>query len=131
MQSLPCFLCEQKLEQRTSKNGKPYFVCDSCGIQLFVRRKQGIEKLSKLIAEMENQQVYSRAQSSEYLRILSILNEVSATKTQIKKIDDSFFIFPDAEQAAARKALEEHLKCLVSKLEEIEAEADSKRSHSR
>lgn len=128
MQSLPCFLCERKLEQRTSKNGKPYFVCDSCGIQLFVRRKQGIEKLSKLITEIEKQQIYSHAQSSEYLRILAILNEISATKAQIKKIEDSIFLFPNNEQAAAIKALEEHLKSLVSKLEVIAAQADSKRS---
>src|ERR1700745_744954 len=108
MQSLPCFLCERTLEQRTSKNGKPYFVCDSCGIQIFVRRKHGIEKLSKLIAEMESQQVYSRAQSSKYLRILAILNEISGTKAQIKKIDDSVFLFPNPEQAAAKQALEKH-----------------------
>jgi hypothetical protein len=124
-------LCERKLEQRISKNGKPYFVCDSCGTQLFVRRKNGIEKLSKLIAELDSQQVYARTQSSEYLRILAILNEISATKTQIKKINESVFLFPNNEQEAAIRALKEHLKGLVSKLEVTAAKADSKRSHSK
>ena len=125
MQSLPCFLCERKLEQRTSKNGKPYFVCDACGIQLFVRRKQGIEKLSQLIEEMENQQACSHAHSSEYFRILAILNEIAETKAQMKKIDDSVFLFLNAEETAAKKALEEHLENLISKLEDIAAEEHS------
>lgn len=42
MAYLPCFLCTTKLEKRIDKNGKPYFVCNPCGIQLFVRREHGI-----------------------------------------------------------------------------------------
>ena len=45
MPFLPCVLCGGKLEKRVDKNSKPYFVCDFCGIQLFVRRKQGMELL--------------------------------------------------------------------------------------
>jgi len=126
MQSLPCFLCGHKLEKRTSKNGKPYFVCDGCGIQLFVRRKQGIENLSKLITELENHEIYSHASSSEYLRILAIVNEISATKAQIKKIKDSVFFFFDNEESAAIGALQEHLKELVLKLESIGNQGDCK-----
>jgi len=119
MQSLPCFLCRRKLEKRTSKNGKPYFVCDACGIQLFIRRKQGIEKLCKLIDELQDQEIYSHTRSPELLRILAILNEISATKAQIKKIEDASFIFLDEEQTSAKRALEEHLKTLVSNLQEL------------
>lgn len=126
MQSLPCFLCGRKLEKRLSKNDKPYFVCDACGIQLFIRRKQGIEKLSKLIAELENQDVYLRASSAEYLQIVAILNEISATKAQVKKIEDEAFIFLNNEQTAAKTALEEHLKTLIFKLENISSRANKK-----
>jgi DNA-directed RNA polymerase subunit RPC12/RpoP len=126
MQSLPCFLCGRKLEKRVSKNDKPYFVCDSCGIQLFIRRKQGIEKLSKLMVELKNQEIYSRASSAEYLQIIAILNEISATKAQVKKIENEAFIFLNNEQTAAKNALEEHLKELVSKLENISGHANRK-----
>jgi hypothetical protein len=46
---LLCFLCGAKLEQRTDKHHKPYFICNPCGIQLFVRRQHGIELLAKLM----------------------------------------------------------------------------------
>jgi hypothetical protein len=51
MAVLPCFLCGKKLDQRTDKNGKPYFICDPCGVQMFIRRKQGIANLRRLVRE--------------------------------------------------------------------------------
>ena len=126
MQSLPCFLCGCRLEMRTSKNGKPYFVCDTCGIQLFVRRKQGIEKLRKLIDELQHQEIYLHTRSPEFLRILAILGEISAIKAEIKKIMDDSFIFLNDEQYAAKEALEGRLKTLIAKLEELAANGDGK-----
>ena len=35
--TMPCIFCKQSLDERTDKNQKPYFVCDGCGTQLFVR----------------------------------------------------------------------------------------------
>jgi hypothetical protein len=35
--TMPCIFCKQPLDERTDKNQKPYFVCDECGTQLFVR----------------------------------------------------------------------------------------------
>src|SRR6267154_4952547 len=46
MAVLSCFLCGKELDQRMAKSGKPYFVCDPCGTQFFVRRRQGIEQLN-------------------------------------------------------------------------------------
>ena len=119
MQTLPCLLCGSKLEMRTSKNNKPYFTCDGCGIQLFVRRKQGIEKLDTLIKELQHQEIHSLANSPEFLRILAIKNEISATKAEIQKIDDDIFIFPDPEQRAAIDALQARLQTLISELERL------------
>ena len=48
--SLPCVLCNRSLERREDKNGKPYFVCDECGIQLFVRGASGIQRLARLLS---------------------------------------------------------------------------------
>jgi DNA-directed RNA polymerase subunit RPC12/RpoP len=47
--SLPCTLCGRSLEQREDKNGKPYFVCDECGTQFFVRGVAGKERLAELL----------------------------------------------------------------------------------
>ncbi len=49
METIDCILCGDSLEKRTDKNGKPYFVCDACGTQFFVRGSQGISKLEALI----------------------------------------------------------------------------------
>jgi DNA-directed RNA polymerase subunit RPC12/RpoP len=47
--SIPCALCSRPLEQREDKNGKPYFVCDECGTQFFIRGVVGKERLAKLL----------------------------------------------------------------------------------
>lgn len=47
--SLPCALCCRLLQQRADKNNKPYFVCDDCGTQFFVRGANGRERLVALM----------------------------------------------------------------------------------
>lgn len=47
--SLPCALCSRSLELREDKNGKPYFVCDECGTQFFIRGATGKERLAQLL----------------------------------------------------------------------------------
>lgn len=50
----PCPLCGEGLGIRLDvKHGKPYVICDSCGVQMFVRRKRGIERLEKQVAESD------------------------------------------------------------------------------
>jgi len=46
---VPCFLCGNQLEIRNSKREKPYIVCDPCGVQIFIRRKEGINLLKGLL----------------------------------------------------------------------------------
>src|SRR5947209_7167688 len=48
MATIPCFLCGETVTSRIDKNQKPYFVCDPCGLQAFIRRKAGIEHLERL-----------------------------------------------------------------------------------
>jgi DNA-directed RNA polymerase subunit RPC12/RpoP len=51
MALLPCFLCHKQLDLRISKTEKPYFVCEDCGMQIFVRGKRGIQRLQKLLGD--------------------------------------------------------------------------------
>lgn len=46
-----CFLCGRWPDVRISKKGRPYFVCDPCGMQVFVRGDKGIERLKKQVRE--------------------------------------------------------------------------------
>jgi predicted RNA-binding Zn-ribbon protein involved in translation (DUF1610 family) len=45
----PCPLCGTQLDLRQSRAKKPYCVCDSCGVQLFFRGKNGITRLRRLL----------------------------------------------------------------------------------
>src|ERR1700676_1571194 len=77
MAFLPCFLCGKELEQRTAKSGKPYFVCDPCGTQFFVRRKQGIEKLAYLFRTIREHNLALRHHGQRLFEISATLNELS------------------------------------------------------
>ena len=45
----PCPLCAEGLMILASKRGKPYCVCNPCGIQLFFRGKTGISRLLQMV----------------------------------------------------------------------------------
>ena len=79
MSKIPCFLCSQELKQRKDKNNKPYFICDPCGMQIFVRGRQGIENLNQLIATLRGHDFPFR----EHARVL---HEIQAVLTEIRGI---------------------------------------------
>jgi hypothetical protein len=43
----PCPVCGSDLPLRLARTQKPYCHCDSCGLQLFIRGKNGIHKLKQ------------------------------------------------------------------------------------
>lgn len=64
-QFFPCPTCDEGLDVRTSKNGKPYVVCNQCGVQLFVRMQPGIEKFEKIITEAQADDIWERLHKLE------------------------------------------------------------------
>lgn len=56
----PCPVCGQGLEVRKSKKGKPYVVCNACGMQMFVRTESGIQKLQKLVEQAQMKNIWER-----------------------------------------------------------------------
>ena len=117
---LPCFLCGHELGRRTTKNGKPYFVCDSCGIQLFIRGKHGIERLDEFLRSSEKHSLPFKRHAQKLFEIQAILNDIDATKMQINKLDTEIgFFFPDEDKIAARDSLKNRLRNLLEQLDEI------------
>jgi len=45
----PCCVCHEPREVRTTKKGKPYMICDPCGMQMFVRVETGIRRFEAMI----------------------------------------------------------------------------------
>jgi hypothetical protein len=48
--TITCFLCGTVKDIKNSKKGKPYFICEPCGLQVFIRREKGVELLREFLA---------------------------------------------------------------------------------
>lgn len=88
---LACFLCCQGMPQRTSKRGKPYFVCDACGIQIFVRRKQGMEKLEAFFANMAKTDLQFEQHAQHFREMQAVLKKLQKWSKKLTK--SGFHIF--------------------------------------
>ena len=125
MDFLPCFLCGSKLEKRIDKNGKPYFVCNPCGIQLFVRRQHGIELLNGLLHSAAKNEIPFKQQAEQIYRIQALLTEINAIKQQIERLDyRAGVLFRDKDKVRACDLLKIKLGNLFKELEQI-AKQDS------
>ncbi len=128
MPVLPCLLCGKQLNQRTDKNRKPYFVCDPCGIQLFIRRKQGIEKLAQLMHSLSEHDLPIRQHAQFLYEVQAILSEIDGLKVQIKKLDGEIGFFSiDKDKVRARKLLITRIENLLSQLEQISKRNETKK----
>lgn len=45
----PCPVCEEPREIKGTKKGKPYLLCDGCGVQMFVRYSEGVERMREAL----------------------------------------------------------------------------------
>jgi DNA-directed RNA polymerase subunit RPC12/RpoP len=124
MSSIPCFLCGRQLEKRTDKNGKPYFVCDPCGMQVFVRGKKGRELLDELFRDLVLAKITFKTYERHLYEIQALIKEVDAVKAELDKVGISYFF--DDNQLRIRNALRTKLDTLLSQLEEI-AEPETKK----
>jgi hypothetical protein len=120
MPSIPCILCGKQLERRTDKNGKSYFTCDPCGTQYFIRRKQGIEKLERLMGELNKHGELIHTNAQTLYEIQAILSEIEGRKSEIEKLGGQLdYFFPDADKVEARNLLKTRIQTLLSELEKI------------
>lgn len=120
MQFLPCLLCAAKLEKRTDKNGKPYFVCNPCGIQFFIRRQHGIDLLEKLIRDCQKNEIPFKQRAEEIFKIQALLTEITETKKQIDRLKSQIgLLFPDKDKMRACDLLKTKLRNLFRELEEM------------
>ena len=116
MPFLPCFLCGKKLIKRTDKHGKPYFVCDPCGIQLFIRRKQGIELLEQTFKNLEKAKIPFAVHARDLHKIQALMKEIDGVQAEIDKIG---FWFLSDKDYRFRNALKTKLKNLYFELEQM------------
>lgn len=85
--SIPCTLCGRSLAQREDKNGKPYFVCDECGTQFFIRGIAGKERLAELLRRTPK----AASAAAETMALIVQLEQVQGF---IETFDDGDRVFP-------------------------------------
>jgi len=122
MPAIPCFLCGKQLKRRIDKNRKPYFICDPCGTQIFIRRKQGIDNLFELIATLRGRDLPFREHARVLYKIQAVLAEIRGLKKEIKTLDRELGLFSrdkDKERKRARELLHARIENLLSQLKRI------------
>src|SRR5438477_3605961 len=120
MAQIPCFLCTQELRMRRDKRNKPYFICDPCGMQIFVRGRQGIDNLHELMATLRERDFTFREHARVLHEIQAVLTELRGIKEEIKKLDGLLEIFTDDEhKKRTRKLLNRRIETLLGRLEQI------------
>jgi hypothetical protein len=116
MGTVPCFLCIKDLPKRIDKNRKPYFVCEPCGMQIFIRRKQGIEKLDELMRNLNEQDVRRSIHAKTLVEIQAILTELKGVKDEIKSIETGFKFLDSNKDEKLKKQTIKHLQSRIDNL---------------
>ena len=120
MAKIPCFLCSQELGKRSDKNHKPYFICDPCGVQIFVRGRQGIKNLDQLLTTLREHDFPFREHAAVLHEIQAVLTEIRGIKGELDKLDGLLEIFTaDAHKKRARKSLNKRIEALLGRLQQI------------
>jgi hypothetical protein len=78
-----CPLCGAALPIRMSVKGKPYCVCNDCGIQMFFRGKAGIERLHVLLQGVES----VRANSASGTTVIALYNRLEQLREQREEME--------------------------------------------
>jgi hypothetical protein len=118
MDRIPCFLCGTELTVRTDKNGKLYLICDPCGSQHFIRRKQGMERLAELGHYLYEQKADLVARTETLHRLRARLHEIDTLQKDIQRLGiEAGIIFRDEEKLRARDALQKRVDFLLAELE--------------
>ena len=56
----PCPICTMPQEVRASKKDKPYMTCNTCGVQVFIRGRVGIEQFKTLLERASRDGLFAR-----------------------------------------------------------------------
>jgi hypothetical protein len=118
---IPCFLCGNGLEVRTSKRRKPYFICDPCGVQVFIRRESGISRLNKLLQSVSSLTVdFSNAQGG-VASLLAQINRLAELKAKLTEVQNKQglmeFLTGDGSMALAEKAIKKEIAEIETRLQ--------------
>lgn len=107
---IPCFLCGELLEIKYSKKGKPYFICDPCGLQAFIRREIGINKLREIKT--------GKTANKNSLEIIKLTGDLEKLHEELKTVRENTSFFNSDEKNKSLEIAEKALEREIARLEE-------------
>jgi hypothetical protein len=110
---IPCFLCGGSVEVKETVKGKPYFICDSCGLQAFIRRAKGEERLRDW---MEGEGEAFKKKSGGL--ILEWVADLEAVKAKLKDVENKKGFFPDKDVKFIEEALKAEAEGIKLRIKE-------------
>lgn len=120
----PCLLCGNGLPVKTSSRNKPYFVCEQCGVQIFIRYPAGIRVLKRLLNRLGDGPISVSGEGPERTHaVIALVNRLLHLQTTLEEIEkrESAFGFSDRDEdldKAAEVVVEER-KRLRKQLQEF------------
>lgn len=122
----PCPVCGEARDVRTTKNGKPYIVCQSCGVQLFVRYAAGIARFESQCVSESAPEVRAPRTAGRAERLVSELTDLRERRAKLTGL----FAGDDAKQAAAVFAREiAALEAELAKLAKPKRKKSTRKKH--
>lgn len=109
----PCPTCSELKNIKLSKKNKPYYFCDYCGVQVFIRGIFGINNLIQLNKSDFLKRIVFRRGEQDYLALVKLSNKISFIQSRLnelyKKEDD--YELSDKERFALNQ-MEKRIKSL-------------------
>lgn len=105
---------------KRTKRDKPYFLCDPCGVQAFIRRKKGIRLLKTLATYLGDSPIaYPKGRGGAFT-VLGLVNRLAQLKAKHQEIEDKQGWFDtDEGLELATNALENEIQQVEGQLETI------------
>jgi hypothetical protein len=109
-ENIPCFLCGDFQKIKLSKKNKPYFICNICGIQAFIRKDDGVNRLNDLINNpVLYKKIYLTGSFLENSILLKLKERIKLIKEELSKF--AFYLI-NSKDIEMEKTLKSKLKRL-------------------
>lgn len=119
--SFPCFLCGNGIPVKFTKKQKPYLTCDPCGIQIFIRRKEGIALFEKCLRFFDSNVISSP--NPKFQRVIGLVNKFIFLRAKLSELQYSAspldVLFGSNELEIAMDAIEREMEKIESAMRSI------------
>jgi len=120
---IPCFLCGHSIPVKLTKNRKPYFICEQCGLQAFVRCTPGIQRFSELVKSLDKETGSLGHQLECSFEVMTMVARLRDLKAQLNELKNNQtladYLFTTADVEAAERALTTEIRDIVRRLKQL------------